>query len=201
MFINLPDGRHLEVLVEGPADGLPVVCHYGTPSGAVPYQALFDAAARHGLRAVVCSRPGYGDSTPRPGRSVADVAGDVAAVLDALGADRFVTYGTSGGGPHALACAALLPDRCLAAVSVAGVAPYRAEGLDWLAGMGPELPDSRHHPGHPPKSRRSSAVHPYGACPGRNNSSSVLLSRRHHANGKTRRRRSGSAGHCGSHSA
>ena len=138
MFINLPDGRHLEVLVEGPADGLPVVCHYGTPSGAVPYQALFDAAARHGLRAVVCSRPGYGDSTPRPGRSVADVAGDVAAVLDALGADRFVTYGTSGGGPHALACAALLPDRCAAAASVAGVAPFRAEGLDWLAGMGQE---------------------------------------------------------------
>ena len=133
MFINLPDGRHLEVLVEGPADGLPVVCHYGTPSGAVPYQALFDAAARHGLRAVVCSRPGYGDSTPRPGRSVADVAGDVAAVLDALGADRFVTYGTSGGGPHALACAALLPDRCAAAASVAGVAPFRAG-----SGAGPD---------------------------------------------------------------
>jgi pimeloyl-ACP methyl ester carboxylesterase len=84
------------------------------------------------------SRPGYADSTPRPGRSVADAAADVAAVLDALGADTFVTMGWSGGGPHALACAALLPDRCAAATSLAGVAPYPAEGLDWLAGMGAE---------------------------------------------------------------
>ncbi|MBO0822122.1 MAG: alpha/beta hydrolase, partial [Nocardiopsaceae bacterium] len=77
-------------------------------------------------------------STPRPGRMVGDVADDIAAVLDDIGADTFITYGVSGGGPHALACAARLPGRCLAAASVAGVAPYRAEGLDFLAGMGPE---------------------------------------------------------------
>jgi pimeloyl-ACP methyl ester carboxylesterase len=69
---------------------------------------------------------------------VADVAGDVVAVLDRLGHDRFVTLGWSGGGPHALACAALLPGRCAAAATLAGVAPYDAGGLDWLAGMGPE---------------------------------------------------------------
>jgi pimeloyl-ACP methyl ester carboxylesterase len=84
------------------------------------------------------SRPGYAGSTPRPGRSVADAAADVAVVLDALGADTFVTMGWSGGGPHALACAALLPGRCVAATSLAGVAPYPAQGLDWLAGMGAE---------------------------------------------------------------
>jgi pimeloyl-ACP methyl ester carboxylesterase len=84
------------------------------------------------------SRPGYGDSTPHPDRRVADVAADVAALLDAIGATTFVTAGKSGGGPHALACAALLPDRCRAAASIAGVAPYRPEGLDWLAGMGEE---------------------------------------------------------------
>ncbi len=67
-----------------------------------------------------------------------DVAGDTAAVLDELGADSFVTAGWSGGGPHALACAAALPGRCLAAASIAGVAPYQAPGLDWTAGMGPE---------------------------------------------------------------
>jgi pimeloyl-ACP methyl ester carboxylesterase len=66
------------------------------------------------------------------------VAGDVGIVLDTLGAGQFVSIGMSGGGPHTLACAALLPGRCLAAASVAGVAPYRAEGLDFLAGMGPE---------------------------------------------------------------
>jgi pimeloyl-ACP methyl ester carboxylesterase len=69
---------------------------------------------------------------------VADAAADTARLLDELGLDRFVTIGWSGGGPHALACAALLPDRCDAAASLAGVAPFDAEGLDFLAGMGPE---------------------------------------------------------------
>jgi pimeloyl-ACP methyl ester carboxylesterase len=84
------------------------------------------------------ARPGYEASSPRPGRTVGDVTDDVTAVLDELGLDTFVTYGVSGGGPHALACAAKLPGRCLAAASVAGVAPYQAEGLDFLDGMGPE---------------------------------------------------------------
>jgi len=118
--------------------GQPLVFHWGTPGAAVWFEPLAAAAARAGLRLVTYTRPGYAGSTPRPGRSVADAAADVAAVLDALGADTFVTFGWSGGGPHALACAALLPDRCLAATSVAGVAPYPAEGLDWLAGMGSE---------------------------------------------------------------
>jgi pimeloyl-ACP methyl ester carboxylesterase len=137
MQLDLADGRRLEVLVDGPADGLPVLFHFGTPSGAVADPALFGAAARRGLRSVVWSRPGYGDSTPRPGRRVADVAADARAVLAALDADRFVTFGASGGGPHALACAALVPG-CAAAACVAGVAPFDAAGLDWLAGMGEE---------------------------------------------------------------
>src|SRR2546430_11938509 len=136
MFVDVPDGRRIEILVAGPEDGMPLVYHYGTPSAAVPYPPMFDEAARRGLRTVVFSRPGYGESTAQPGRSVADVAADTAAVLDALGARRFVTIGKSGGGPHALACAALLPDRCRAAASVAGVAPYGVPGLDWSAGMG-----------------------------------------------------------------
>ncbi|MEN3307595.1 MAG: hypothetical protein V7603_3797 [Micromonosporaceae bacterium] len=124
--------------VDGPGSGLPLVVHHGTPGAAVPFPPMVDAAARHGLRTVHCSRPGYGASTACPGRTVADAAADTAAVLDALGADRFVTLGYSGGGPHALACATLLPERCLATASVAGVAPFRAAGLDWAAGMGAE---------------------------------------------------------------
>jgi pimeloyl-ACP methyl ester carboxylesterase len=89
-------------------------------------------------RYICYSRPGYAGSTTYEGRSVGDAARDVATILDHLGHDRFVTLGWSGGGPHALACAALLPDRCAAAASLAGVAPYDAEGLDFLAGMGPE---------------------------------------------------------------
>jgi pimeloyl-ACP methyl ester carboxylesterase len=137
-LLDLADGRTLEYVVAGPADGLALVLHHGTPSAALLYPELVEVAARHDLRLVMLSRPGYAGSTARPGRTVADVAADVAAVLDALGAHTFVTVGWSGGGPHALACAALLPDRCLAAATIAGVAPYRAAGLDWLAGMGEE---------------------------------------------------------------
>jgi pimeloyl-ACP methyl ester carboxylesterase len=138
LTVRTPDGRDLEVLVGGPPDGLPVVFHSGTPAGPVAFDDYTDAAAASGLRYVTYARPGYGRSTAQHGRSVAAAAADVAAVLDRLGTDSFVTAGHSGGGPHALACAALLPDRCLASASIAGVAPWDADGLDWLAGMGPE---------------------------------------------------------------
>jgi pimeloyl-ACP methyl ester carboxylesterase len=134
----LADGRQLEVLAAGPEGGLPLVMHNGTPVGLVAYPPMMEAAAARGLRLIICARPGYGESTPRPGRLVADVTGDVAAALDEIGEPHFVTVGWSGGGPHALACAARLPGRCLAAATMAGVAPYGADGLDWLAGMGEE---------------------------------------------------------------
>src|SRR6516162_5337220 len=137
-LISLPDGRELDVLTIGPANALPLVIHEGTPGGLVAYPPTVAAARERGLRVVMIARPGYERSTPRPGRRIADVAPDVAAVLDVLRADTFVSIGWSGGGPHSLACAALLPGRCLAAASVAGVAPYDAAGLDFLAGMGPE---------------------------------------------------------------
>ena len=135
---TLPDGRTIDVLIAGPSDGLPLVLHEGTPVGLVLYPPTVQAASIRGLRVILAARPGYEGSTPRPGRRVVDVAGDTAAVLDDLGADTFVTLGWSGGGPHTLACAGALPGRCLAAASIAGVAPYGANGLDWLASMGPE---------------------------------------------------------------
>jgi pimeloyl-ACP methyl ester carboxylesterase len=137
-LVTLPDGRDIDLLLAGPADGLPLVMHEGTPVGLVLFPATVQAAHDRHLQPILVARPGYERSTPRPGRRVADVAADVAAVLDALGLDTFVTAGWSGGGPHALACAALLPGRCLAAASIAGAAPHDAPGLDWTAGMGPE---------------------------------------------------------------
>jgi pimeloyl-ACP methyl ester carboxylesterase len=134
--LELSDGRDLEYLVEGPPDGRVLVMHHGTPGVALVLEPVAEVAARHGMRFLAYSRPGYSGSTPQPGRRVSDVAGDVAALLDAAGADEFVTLGWSGGGPHAIACAALLPDRCRSAAVIAGVAPYDAEGLDWLDGMG-----------------------------------------------------------------
>jgi pimeloyl-ACP methyl ester carboxylesterase len=133
-----PDGRTLDVYVDGPENGVPLLFHNGTPSSGQLYAPFVDAASQRGLRMVSFSRAGYGSSTRNPGRSVADVIPDVAAVLDQLGAERFCTMGWSGGGPHALACAALLPWRIIGAATVGGLAPYDAEGLDWMAGMGQE---------------------------------------------------------------
>jgi pimeloyl-ACP methyl ester carboxylesterase len=139
--LTLSDGRTLHVYDtcqgDGAGDRLAVVWHHGTPNVGEPPKPLFPAAARAGIRWVSYDRPGYGGSTPQPGRDVASAATDVAAIADALNIGRFAVFGYSGGGPHALACAALLPERVLAAVSVAGLAPPHAEGLEWFRGMGP----------------------------------------------------------------
>ena len=135
-LITLRDGRDLEVEVSGP-DGAPVLlfCH-GTPGGSTQFGAYARAVAERGLRLVTWSRPGYGASTRRAGRSVADDVDDAAEVLDHVGGDTCLVAGWSGGGPHALAAGALLPDRVRAVLSIAGVAPYDADGLDFAAGMG-----------------------------------------------------------------
>jgi pimeloyl-ACP methyl ester carboxylesterase len=134
--LTLDDGRTLHAYDAG-GDGLPLFWHHGTPNLGAPPRPLFPAAERLGLRWVAHDRPGYGGSTPQPGRDVSSAAADVAAIADALGIDRFGVMGHSGGGPHALACAALLPDRVAAVVCGAGSAPFGAEGLDWFAGMAP----------------------------------------------------------------
>lgn len=136
--LELLDGRTVDLFDGGDPAGFPLVLHHGTPSDATTF-ADWDASARsRGLRLLCFSRPGYASSTRLPGRDVANAAADTTAVLDLLDLDTFVTAGWSGGGPHALACAALLHDRCLAAATLAGVGPYDAAGLDFLAGMGPE---------------------------------------------------------------
>lgn len=134
--VDAPDGRVLQVWVEGPEDGDVVVGHHGTPSSGLPYARSVAEATSRGLRSVSYSRPGYGASTRDEGRSVADCAADVAAIADAIGADRFYTQEGSGGAPHALACGALLPDRVIAVASIAGVVPWGAEEIDFLEGMG-----------------------------------------------------------------
>jgi pimeloyl-ACP methyl ester carboxylesterase len=128
----------LDVEVTGPDDGDTLIFHMGTPSLASMFAPLVELGAERGIRHVVYLRPGYGESERCKGRSVADCAADVAAVADALGVERFYTAGRSGGGPHALATAALLPERVIAAATIAGCAPRDAEGLDWLKGMAPE---------------------------------------------------------------
>lgn len=135
MVVNLPDGRILDVLVGNGAAGPGLLFHHGTPGNATRYETWFEAAEARGLRPVAYSRPGYATSTRDPGRTVASAAADVEALLDQLGINRFFTLGGSGGGPHSIACAALLPERCLGSAALVTVAPWAAEGLDWWAGM------------------------------------------------------------------
>lgn len=139
--LELSDGRRIHYEVSGPVSDADTVLvfHHGQPGAALLWEPLVKSAARHGWPVVMLSRPGYATSDRQVGRTVASAADDVAAVLDHLGAGRFVTAGWSGGGPHALACGALLAPRCAAVATLAGVAPYfGVDDLDFTAGMGPE---------------------------------------------------------------
>lgn len=145
--LRLDDGRTLHWYDTGAPDGVadpPVVYwHHGTPNIGAPPAPLFALSERLGVRWVAHDRPGYGGSTARPGRTIADVVPDVVAVTAARGVDRFAVMGHSGGGPPSLACAALLPDRVTAVASMAGLAPYdvsTADGLDWFVGMAGDGP-------------------------------------------------------------
>ena len=126
----LPDGRTLHTYDTG-GPGLPTLWHHGTPNTGTPPEPL----THPGIRWISYDRPGYPGSSPDPGRTIASAADYARAVTDALAVDRFAVLGHSGGGAHALATAALLPDRVLAAVSISAMAPFDANGLDWFAGM------------------------------------------------------------------
>lgn len=130
------DGRTLTVREGGDPNGVPVLVQNGTPASSLLYEPHLRDAEEKGIRLFSYDRPGYGESTRNRGRAVADCAQDVAAVCDALGVERFCTWGISGGGPHALATAALLPHRVAAIAALAPVAPFDAEGLDFFEGMG-----------------------------------------------------------------
>ena len=136
--LTLADGRSLRVYDSGPVTDrgeLAVFWHHGTSQLGTPPAPLGPVADQLGIRWVSYDRPSYGGSSEQPGRDVAGSAADVAAVLDRLGIDRFAALGTSGGGPSALACAALLPERVVAVACLAGLAPFESAGLDWFAGM------------------------------------------------------------------
>jgi pimeloyl-ACP methyl ester carboxylesterase len=134
--IQTRDKRTLDVHEGGEPAGFPVLFHHGTPSAGIPYEPHAALAREQGIRLIGYDRPGYGSSTRAKNRRVEDCVADVTDIADALHLDSFAAWGISGGGPHALACAALCDDRLKAVASLASVAPYGAGGLDWLAGMG-----------------------------------------------------------------
>ncbi len=136
--VTTPDGRTLAIEIAGDPQGRPVLVQLGTPNSRRLYGPNVADARERGLKLISYDRPGYGGSTPMPERTIADCATDVRAICDALEAERIAVWGISGGGPHALACAALLGDLVAAVASLASPAPYGADGLDYFAGMGSE---------------------------------------------------------------
>lgn len=135
--IQLTDGRLVRVYDTGgqdASDALTVLWHHGSPQTGAPLEPLLSAAAARRIRLLSYGRPSYGGSSPNPGRNVASAAADVSQIVEALGVARLAVMGASGGGPHALACAALLPDRVVGVVCLAGLAPF-TDSFDWYAGM------------------------------------------------------------------
>jgi pimeloyl-ACP methyl ester carboxylesterase len=132
------DGRVLHTYDLGPAersDELVVLWQHGTPNTGAPPEPLFEPARSLGIRWIGYDRPSYGGSSPHPDATIATAAADARQIADQLGIGRFTVFGHSGGGPRALACGALIPDRVVAVVSVSSPAPWPAPGLDYFAGM------------------------------------------------------------------
>jgi pimeloyl-ACP methyl ester carboxylesterase len=134
--ITARDGRVLQVLEDGDRNGRPVLVHNGTPNSRLLFGPDVARAERKGIRLISYDRPGYGRSTPQPHRSVADCAQDGRAIAAGMEIERLAVWGISGGGPHAIACAALLADLVPAVAVLASVAPWNAAGLDYFNGMG-----------------------------------------------------------------
>ncbi|GIG88534.1 alpha/beta fold hydrolase [Plantactinospora endophytica] len=135
--VKTEDGRVLAASIAGPARGWPVFLLHGTPGSRTGPRPRATVLFRRGVRLISYDRPGYGGSSRKPDRRVADAVADVAAIADDLGLARFSVVGRSGGGPHALACAALLPDRIHRVATLVGMAPDVPE-IDWFSGMTPE---------------------------------------------------------------
>ena len=133
--VTTVDGRSLRVARWGDLDGTPILSLHGTPGSRLSRPPAVDAVRDAGIHLITYDRPGYGGSDRAAGRRIVDCVSDVGIIIDALGVSRFAVTGRSGGGPHALAVAARLPDRVAVAECVVGVAPYGVDGLDWTAGM------------------------------------------------------------------
>jgi pimeloyl-ACP methyl ester carboxylesterase len=133
--VKTAGGRLISTEIYGDPDGKPIFLLHGTPGSRLGPRPRPSVLHRLGVRLISFDRPGYGESDRLKGRRVADAAADVLAIADAYGLEKFAVVGRSGGGPHALACAALLPERLTKAAVLVGLAPRGADGLDWYDGM------------------------------------------------------------------
>jgi pimeloyl-ACP methyl ester carboxylesterase len=135
--VTTSEGRTLTCAEWGDPDGFPVFSLHGTPGSRFGRHYDEGAYVEAGARVITYDRPGYGGSTRHRGRRVVECVNDVAALADHLSIDRFAVIGGSGGGPHALAVAARLPERATKVTCAVGIVPYDTEDFDFVAGMDP----------------------------------------------------------------
>jgi len=135
VFVPAAGDRQLCVFQAGNPDGIPVLVQTGTPGSRLLDRERIKTAVEFDMRLIGYDRPGYGQSTAHPGRRVSDAATDVASIVEFLGIENLCVWGASGGGPHALACAALLPEVIVAAACFASLAPLHSDSTEWFAGM------------------------------------------------------------------
>jgi pimeloyl-ACP methyl ester carboxylesterase len=133
--VTTGDGRRLRYEVTGAPEGAPVFLLHGTPGSRIGPKPRAGVLYRLGVRLIGYDRPGYGGSDRSPGRTVASCAADISVIAADLGIDRFAVVGRSGGGPHAMAAAALLPAQVTRAAVLVSLAPSDADEIDWYAGM------------------------------------------------------------------
>ncbi|MFF4245012.1 alpha/beta fold hydrolase [Streptomyces sp. NPDC001822] len=133
--VRTADGRHLMVERQGDPRGRPVFLLHGMPGSRLGPAPRGMVLYQRKTQLITYDRPGYGGSDRLPGRRVRDVVEDVRAIADSLGLERFAVVGRSGGAPHALACAALMPERVTRGAALVSLAPWDAVGLDWFDGM------------------------------------------------------------------
>lgn len=126
--ITLKDGRVLAYAEWGDPAGRPVLYFHGWPGSRVEVAMVADVAVHTSLRVVAIDRPGYGHSDFKPGRRLVDWPADVEQVADALGWERFVIAGASGGGPYAVVCAWKLAHRVTDVGVICGMGPPESLG-------------------------------------------------------------------------
>jgi len=124
-MIKLSGGRALSFEQYGDPTGIPVIGFHGTPGSRLALQVISEAAKANNLRVIAIDRPGYGQSDPMSRPTFSLYINDIAELADALSFRKFIAWGTSGGGPFALACAAVLRERVISVGVVSGIGPLR----------------------------------------------------------------------------
>ena len=132
--LTLSDGRTLAFAEYGPSSGTQVFFLHGYPSSRLEPFGLEPQAEKRNLRLIAPDRPGYGLSSPQPGRTIPNYNSDLKALVEHLQVDSFGVLGHSGGGPYAIGSALAFPPTRLKSIGV------MSGGPPWESSPGVRIP-------------------------------------------------------------